>query len=127
MRRKRGAFRLLGSLLATLLLLWPIGPGVTAEGRRGMHGHGHDALHHWYKTLRQPGTGYACCDGNDCRPTTARILGARIQVLVDGEWTTVPPNAILNVTAPDLNAHVCAPKGPWSPKPVFCVVLGFGL
>jgi hypothetical protein len=92
----------------------------------GQHGHGHDALHHWYSTLRQPGTGFDCCNGQDCRPTTARQRGATIEVLVDGEWTSVPPQTIVNTIAPDARNHVCAPKGPWSPKPIFCVVLSTG-
>jgi hypothetical protein len=98
-----------------------------AHDHSGVHGKDHDRLHHWYKTLRQPGTGYDCCDNKDCRPTTARLRDRDIEVLVDGEWTRVPPNTILNRTAPDLNTHVCAPKGTWSPKPIFCVVLGFGV
>jgi hypothetical protein len=112
-------------LLAIMLAIWS-GSGAVAQ-RGGMYGHGHDALHHWYKTLRQPGTGYSCCNGQDCRRTTARVRRSRIEVLVDGEWTVVPQSTILSVTAPDLNTHVCAPKGPWSPKPIFCVVLGFGM
>jgi hypothetical protein len=92
-----------------------------------MHGHQHDKLHHWYKTLRQPGTGYACCDGKDCRPTSARVRDQSVEVLVDGEWTSVPHNTIVKERSPDLNTHVCAPKGAWSPKPIFCVVLGFGV
>ncbi len=93
----------------------------------GHHGDGHDNLHRWYRTLRQPGTGYACCDGKDCRPTVHRTRGRVIEVLVDGEWTHVPRNTILKRRSPDLNTHVCAPKGPWSPKVIFCVVLGQGV
>jgi hypothetical protein len=96
---------------------------------RGTYGLGHDQLHYWYQTLKQPGTGMSCCNNQDCRPTTYRLHGSEIQVEVDGEWTTVPPNKILNVQPPDLNAHVCAPKQPGLyPKGyVFCVVLGSGV
>jgi len=97
------------------------------QAHSGMHGQGHDRLHSWYKTLRQPFTGYSCCDNTDCRPTTARVHGKTIEVLVDGEWTRVPFDKILKRKSPDLNTHVCAPKGPWSPKVIFCVVLGFGV
>ena len=103
------------------------GQVASAQDHRGNHGAGHIKLHKWYKTLRQPGTGYECCDEKDCRPTKSRIRGPHIEVLVDGEWTRVPPNTILQTPSPDLNTHVCAPKGPWSPKPIFCVVLGFGV
>src|SRR5688572_26491583 len=71
-----------------------------AQEHRGSHGVGHFKLHHWYKTLRQPGTGYECCDQKDCRATTARAHGPHIEVLVDGEWTRVPPNTILQVQSP---------------------------
>jgi hypothetical protein len=97
------------------------------DGQVGRHGHGHDRLHSWYETLRQPGTGYPCCNNQDCRPTTARMRGRSVEVLVDGEWTKVPRNTIVDTQSPDLNTHVCAPKGPWSPKPIFCVVLGLGV
>jgi hypothetical protein len=100
---------------------------LVGDQLQGMHGHGHDQLHAWYETLRQPGTGYSCCNNKDCRPTTARTRGETIEVLVDGEWTVVPPSTILNENSPDLNTHVCAPKGPWKTKPIFCVVLGFGV
>ena len=115
-------------IVAALLIVtqWP-GSRALAHEHQGMHGHDHDKLHHWYETLRQPGTGYACCDNKDCRPTTARLRDGVIEVLVDGEWTRVPPSTILSRASPDLNTHVCAPKGPWSPKPIFCVVLGFGV
>ena len=98
-----------------------------SDESHGKHGRGHDELHNWYKTLRQPGTGYECCDNKDCRPTSARLRETGVEVLVDGEWTKVPPNTIIDIAPPDLQSHVCAPKGPWSPKPIFCVVLGFGV
>ena len=116
-------FQIVCALLATH---WPEARAAAHE-HQGMHGQGHDQLHHWYKTLRQPGTGYACCDNKDCRPTIHRLLSGSIEVLVDGEWTRVPGNTILKSGSPDLRTHVCAPKGPWSPKPIFCVVLGLGV
>jgi hypothetical protein len=99
-----------------------------AQDQRGLHGQGHDAFHPWYKTLRQPGTGFSCCNNRDCRPTIARVRGTVIEVMVDGEWVVVPSDKILNVVAPDLNTHVCSAKGPpWQPKIIFCVVLGLGV
>lgn len=115
------------AVLATILPILPmIGP-ATATEPRGAHGVGHDNLHHWYKTLRHPGTGYECCDGKDCRPTRARTSSGVLEVMVDGEWTRVPPGSIVNTASPDLQTHVCAQKGPWSPKVIFCVVLGQGV
>jgi hypothetical protein len=126
-RAKRRVQSMLQVVVALLTIALLTEPRALAQEHGGMHGHEHDKLHYWYKTLRQPGTGYACCDNKDCRPTTARLRGGTIEVLVDGEWTGVPHNTILNRTSPDLNTHVCAPKGPWSPKPIFCVILGFGV
>ena len=100
---------------------------LAAQEHRGYHGGGHEALHHWYKTLRQPGTGYECCDNKDCRPTSARLRGSTVEVLVDGEWSRVPLNTIVDAKPPDLNSHVCAPLGWRSPEPIFCVVLGAGM
>ena len=100
-----------------------------AYGPRGDHGVGHDYLHAWYETLKQPGSGMSCCNNQDCRPTSSRVVGENVQVEVDGEWTTVPPDKILNAQAPDLGAHVCAPKASsLYPKGyVFCVILGNGV
>ena len=98
-------------LALTLAAAIPFPAQLAAQEHHGMHGRGHAVLHHWYKTLRQPGTGYECCDNKDCRPTSARVRESAIEVLVDGEWTKVPPNTIVDVKPPDLNSHVCAPRG----------------
>jgi hypothetical protein len=63
---------------------------------------GHAENHDWYKDLKQPGTGYSCCNGTangvagDCRPTCA--------------WMPVPPRVVLQKLAPDGNSHICAGK-----------------
>ena len=116
------------SLLLAALLLAPIQRpgGAQAQEHQGMHGRGHDKLHHWYETLKQPLSGYSCCDNKDCRPTTARRQGELLEVLVDGEWMKVPSTAILTGTSPDTNTHVCAAQLYGRPKVIFCVVLGFG-
>ncbi len=112
---------------AALLALSMPGIGLAwAQENHGDHGHGHDQLHHWYKSLTQSPDGASCCSDADCRPTRIRARDDAIEVMVDGEWTVVPPSKILRVTPPDLNTHVCAPKGPWKTKPIYCVVLGFG-
>lgn len=113
-------------VLMLLVALVPQQPAQAGD-HGGHHGEGHNALHHWYKTLRHPGTGYECCDGRDCRPTSVRAKDGVLEVLVDGEWTRVPPDAIVKSPPPDLQTHVCAPKGSWSPKVIFCVVLGHGV
>jgi hypothetical protein len=81
----------------------------------GHWGHGHAENHDWYKNLKQPGTGYSCCNGDsthgDCRPTRAYKTGdGTWRALVDGHWQPVPPSVVLKMLAPDGNSHVCAGK-----------------
>jgi hypothetical protein len=99
-----------------------------SEDQLDYHDESHDAMHWWYKTLRHPKRGYDCCDGRYCRPTRARYENGVLQVMVDGEWTLAPPDSVIIATPPDARTHVCAPvKEPWSPKLIFCVVLGAGV
>ena len=94
----------------------------------GMHGDGHASLHKWYETLTEPGTGISCCSDLDCRPTVARVVGGTIEVMVDGEWMTVPPDKILNTPSPDLRSHVCASMKTRGHGPlIYCVVIGLGV
>lgn len=83
----------------------------------GQWGHGHAENHDWYRNLRQPGTGYSCCNGTadgregDCRPTRAYLSEEGTwQALVDGRWQPVPPSVVLKQLAPDGNSHICAGK-----------------
>lgn len=95
-------------------------------GQQGRHGVGHDKWHEqFYSRLVRKDTKMSCCNLADCSPTTSRTIDGRYEVLVEGEWTTVPQNVIQNVTAPDGGAHVCFPKpGITYPKgTLFCVVL----
>jgi hypothetical protein len=102
-------------------------PGRSQE-KHGAHGEGHDTMHHWYQTLKQPLTGMSCCNNEDCRPTVSRVVGETVEVMVDGEWTAVPHEKIVKTPSPDLGSHVCAPKYSTSkPKTLFCVVLGGGV
>jgi hypothetical protein len=106
------------------------GPGRTEDmpDMHGTHGMGHEAMHYWYKTLKQPGTGMSCCNDTDCRPTASRMVGDKVEVVIDGRWVTVPPDKILKTPSPDLASHVCAPKQSMSVTPavIYCVVLGSG-
>lgn len=101
------------------------------HGWEGHHGIGHDYLHHWYQTLKQPNSGISCCNKQDCRPTEARMLpDGTIEAMKDGRWVTIPPEKILNVPSPDLNSHICAPDSTsraYHPDHVFCFVFGAGV
>src|SRR3954463_10997769 len=83
----------------------------------GQHGQGHAENHDWYKELKQPGTGYSCCNGTangvegDCRPARAHLQeDGPGKVLIDGRWMPVPPRVVLKSLAPDGNSHICAGK-----------------
>ena len=43
--------------------------GVRAQD--GQHGQGHAENHDWYKELKQPQTGYSCCNGRTGTASTA--------------------------------------------------------
>src|SRR5262245_13679445 len=97
-----------------------------ADGYQGQHGVGHSHWHaQFYSKLMRKDTKTSCCNLSDCVPTQSRMNDGGYEVLVEGEWTKVPQNVILNVTAPDGGAHVCFPKpNKYQPKgTLFCVVL----
>jgi hypothetical protein len=98
-------------------------------GTSGGHGQGHSEFHDWYESLRIPGTNFSCCNDEDCRPTKSRMVGRDVQVIIDGEWVTVPPNKIVREPSPDLGAHVCASKKSalHAITVIHCVVLGAGV
>jgi len=55
------------------------------------------SMAHWFRSLRQPGTGALCCDASDCRQTIARRSGDGWEAQTPGgTWTPVPPGLILN-------------------------------
>ena len=90
-----------------------------AQGRhaQGQHGQGHAENHDWYKELKQPGTGFSCCNGRsatsegDCRPTRAYLNDDGLwYALLNGRWVPVPPRVVLQQLAPDGRSHICASK-----------------
>ena len=105
--------RLLLGLVVGVLVV-----GMLAQCGRaqtGQHGDGHGDGHDWYRELKQPGTGYSCCNGTvdgvegDCRPTRAYKTDAGTwRALLDGRWVDVPPRVVLEQPAPDGRSHICA-------------------
>ena len=100
-------------------------PSAFAQGN---HGQGHDEMHHWYLTLKD-WKGRPCCNMQDCRPTIARHIDQKLEVMVDGKWTWVPPHKILPQSSPDARTHVCSasPESNYPRRFIFCVVLGTGV
>ena len=87
------------------------------ESVEGARGAGHSENHDWYQALKQPGTGYSCCNGTvngiegDCRPTRAYLQDdGTWKAMIDGRWMPVPPRVVLQKLAPDGNSHICAGK-----------------
>ena len=56
----RNIIKRYGSVFSVCCLL-SSGPHLAAQELHGDHGAGHDELHHWYLTLKEPGTGASCC------------------------------------------------------------------
>jgi hypothetical protein len=62
----------------------------------------------WFKSLRQPKTGYSCCDISDCRRADADWRNGQWWAVVDGAWTPIPPEKELEKRSIDGDAYVCA-------------------
>ncbi len=112
--------RVLVPIFVTASIVASVAFGAVAQDHSavdGQWGHGHAENHDWYKDLKQPGTGYSCCNGSfngvdgDCRPTRAYLQeDGTWRALVDGRWQPVPPRVVLQRLAPDGNSHICAGK-----------------
>lgn len=101
--------------------------GQPFDQAQGRHGVGHAENHDWYKDLKQPDTGYSCCNGTaggiegDCRPTRAYLTeDGTWRALVDGRWVLVPPRVVLRQMAPDGNSHICASRS----GVIYCFLAG---
>lgn len=108
--------RHLAILVLGIMLI--MGLAIAARAQSGSHGDGHAERHDWYRDLKQPGTGWSCCNGTtagregDCRPTRAELRDGQWWALIDGQWRPVPWTVVLD---PSLNrepiyAHICANK-----------------
>ena len=89
----------------------------SASAQEGHRGAGHAENHDWYQDLKQPGTGFSCCNGTvngaegDCRPTRAYLNdNGQWYALLNGRWVMVPPRVVLQQLAPDGRSHICASK-----------------
>ena len=105
------AFVLAGAIVSSPVL------AQDSHHSEGRHGEGHAENHDWYQQLKQPGTGYSCCNGTingvegDCRPTRAYLNDdGQWYALLNGRWVLVPPRVVLQKLAPDGSSHICASK-----------------
>ncbi len=92
-------------------------PDASRDRAEGQYGDGHAQNHDWYQDLKQPDTGYSCCNGRsassegDCRPTRAYLSDDGMwYAMIDGRWVPVPPRVVLRQLAPDGRSHVCVSK-----------------
>ncbi|UYN95959.1 MAG: hypothetical protein KIT25_03155 [Enhydrobacter sp.] len=113
--------------LAILAVLLIFSLSVRGMAQDGHHGHHHAENHDWYKELKQPGTGYSCCNGSsdgvegDCRPTRARQADdGAWHAMINGRWIPVPPRVVLQRLAPDGKSHICASKSGY----IYCFLGG---
>ena len=80
--------------------------------------------HDWYTGLVDPGTGYSCCGGQDCRPVPRENIrfakNGDMEFFLDGGWRHVDPQKILKLSSPDSRVHAC-----WIPSSLElrCVIL----
>jgi hypothetical protein len=116
------------SVVLPVALFFAAAADASVCAQEGYHGQGHAENHDWYKDLKQPGTGYSCCNGmsaddpnGDCRPTRAyKTDDGTWRAMVDGHWVSVPPRAVLHQLAPDGNSHICASRSGM----IFCFLGG---
>ena len=60
--------------------------------------HENSPLAPWFKSLKQPGTGYSCCDVSDCKVISSenvKIEDGKWKVKVEDSWWEVPPEKVL--------------------------------
>jgi hypothetical protein len=73
------------------------------------------ALAPWYRSLRQPGTGYACCDIADCRHYPVRADGSHYQVFYGDRWLIVPVEAVSDrIDNPTGDYVTCIQRNHWT-------------
>ena len=66
------------------------------------------ALHGWFESLKQPGSGVSCCSIADCRPVEYRLVADGYEAYLDTRWVHVPDDKILHGrTNPTGRAQLC--------------------
>jgi hypothetical protein len=56
------------------------------------------ALHGWFESLKQPGSGVSCCSIADCRPVEYRLVADGYEAYLDTKWVHVPDDKVLHGT-----------------------------
>lgn len=62
----------------------------------------------WFKSLKQPGSGFSCCDVSDCKKTDAEWRDGQWWADYKGVMIPVPPKTEIDVLSLDGSAYLCA-------------------
>jgi len=66
------------------------------------------ALHGWFESLKQPGSGVSCCSIADCRPVEYRLVADGYEAYLDTKWVHVPDEKVLHgIVNPVARGIVC--------------------
>ena len=66
------------------------------------------ALHGWFESLKQPGSGVSCCSIADCRPVEYRLVANGYEAYLDTKWVHVPDEKVLHgIVNPVARGIVC--------------------
>jgi len=66
------------------------------------------ALHGWFESLKQPGSGVSCCSIADCRPAEYRLVADGYEAYLDAKWVRVPDEKVLHgMSNPMARGIVC--------------------
>jgi len=57
------------------------------------------ALHGWFESLKQPGSGVSCCSIADCRPVEYRLVADGYEAFIDANWVRIPDDKVLHGTS----------------------------
>ena len=79
----------------------------------------------WFESLRNPTTNMSCCehwDGHILKDSEWRAVKDGYEILSNGAWIPVPPEAVLQHTANPVGAAV-AFFPPDGAPPIYCFVL----
>lgn len=73
----------------------------------------------WFKSLKQPGSGFSCCDISDCKLAEADWRAGQWWAVVRGEWTPIPNDKVLEKPPSiDGDAYVCSSPN----RRIYCFV-----
>ena len=98
---------LMAALGVALVLLALFGPAWGQDAKHIQMYHDTPEKDAWFRSLKQPGSGFSCCSRSDCTRTDAVFSKGRWQAVVNGVWTLIPPEKELDTMSYDGEAYVC--------------------